>query len=519
MEQFQNIVKKHFYFSLIFFAAGLLFGLLYSVNLLGITIDSNTLAMQNIRSVHISLMLYGFIPLMLSYLPFLLIVKDIGYDHKAVRNLELYTIFWYVFLVAMVVSLLMGVRRDLAFYDFHYYLNGILAFAGLFYIMALFRYINLYETKPLWIKVSLAIVIVAPFALLILMNPVIGQVEATVSGPHGDNTLGMSFALIPIYYLIIKYLSKDEFKARWHIFWIIPGFFYLLSILHRVFIGELSYTQEWFFQWLTFCYVPLLYRWYKDANIDKVSKSLLLISIAAFLFVDIEGNILFIESIRWVFHRNDLIVAHAHIAMGVGVLFMSLSLYGKFIEELSNKLFIKLYLAGMTGILIVLSLAGFSEAKYINLPVDTLWLLRTFFGMVTISSLIVFIKIGLNYTPLQKYNIIGILNDGLGGLFLLLSADLLYPLLGFKFFGVYEYVVFGFVATTGLIHYLALKHKEYELILTKLTVMVRFWISSIFLALFLSGKLGVEALIIFGFDFIFATVYMVFFYKKEFSHV
>lgn len=515
MEQFQNIIKKHFYISLIFFALGLFFGLSYSINLLGYAIDSNVFAPQNIRAIHISLMLYGFIPLMLSYLPFLLIVKDIGFDAKAVRYLELYTIFWYVFLVAMVISLLLGVRRELAFYDFHYALNGILAFAGLFYIIALTRYVRLYKVKPFWIKVCLTLVAIAPFALLILMNPVIGQVEATVSGPHGDNTLGMSFALIPIYYLIIKFLSNDEFKARWHIFWIIPGGFYVLSVAHRVFIGPLTYEQEWFFQWLTLCYIPLLYRWYKDANINLSSKRLLLISILGFLFVDIEGNILFIESIRWVFHRNDLIVGHAHIAMGVGVLFMTLSLYGEFIKELKDKLFINLYLVGIIGILIVLSLSGFVQAGFLNLSIYELWVFRTIFGFIAFCSLIVFFKYKFELKPLKVYNLLGVLNDGLGGLFLILLADYLYPFLGFRFSGVYEYIVFGFVSTTGIIHFLALKYESYEEILTKLTVIVRFFISSIFLSLFLANSLGVEALIIFSFDFIFATAYMVLFYKKE----
>ena len=520
METFQNIVKKHFYISLAFFALGLLFGLIYSINLLGYGIDSNTLNPQNVRSVHISLMLYGFIPLMLSYLPFLLIVKDVGYDPKAIRHLELFTFFWYVFLAVMVISLLLGVRRGLAFYDFHYSLNGILAFAGLFYILALYRYINLYQTKPQWIKVSLFLVTIAPFALLILMNPIIGQVEATVSGPHGDNTLGMSFAMLPIYYLIIKYLSRNNFQARWHVFWIVPGVFYAISVLHRVFIGSLSYDQECFFQWLTFLYIPLLYRWYKDADIDSTSKRLLLISIVAFLFVDIEGNIIFIESIRWVFHRNDLVVAHAHIAMGVGVLFMTLSLYGRFIPQLKAKLFTTTYIAGMIGILTVLSLSGFVQAGFIEILIDKLWVLRTLFGIVVFSSLFAFLKFNFSYTKLQTYNLVGILNDGIGGVLLFLSADFLYPVAGFRFDGVYEYIVFGFVCSTGIIHYLALKYKEHEKILTQLTVVIRFLISSIFLSLFLSGKLGIEALLIFGFDFIYATIYLTLFYKiKEVRYV
>ena len=520
MEQFQNIVKKHFYISIIFFAIGLFFGLSYSINLLGFSVDSQVFSPQNIRSLHISLMLYGFIPLMLSYLPFLLIVKDIGYDEKAIRHLELYTIFWYVFLVAMMISILFGVRRELAFYDFHYALNGILALAGLFYIFALTRYVRLYKVKPLWVKVSLALVIIAPFALLILMNPQIGQVEKMISGPHGDNTLGMSFALIPIYYLIIKYLSRDSFKARWHIFWIIPCVFYFISVFHRVFIGPLTYNEEWFFQWLTLCYIPLLYRWYKDANIDGSSKRLLLVSILAFLFVDVEGNIIFIESIRWVFHRNDLVVAHAHIAMGVGVLFMTLSLYGNLIKELSREIFINLYLIGMIGILLVLSISGFVQAGFFNTSIEMLWVFRTFFGMFVFASLFAFIKLEINLTPLKTYNLFGVLNDGLGGIFLVLLADYLYPELGFRFDGVYEYIVFGFVCTTGIIHFLAYHSKsELQIALTKLTVIVRFFISSIFLSMYLSGKLGVEALAIFTFDFAFASAYLILFYKKELHYV
>ena len=61
-------------------------------------------------------------------------------------------------------------------------------------------------------------------------------------------------------------------------------------------------------------YIPLLYRWYKDSNITNVAKKLFNFNLG-FLFVDIEGNILFIPEIRWLFHRNDLIVAHAHVAM------------------------------------------------------------------------------------------------------------------------------------------------------------------------------------------------------------
>ena len=201
---FDNFINRHFKISIAFFTLGLFFGILYSINLLGFSIDSQTLNPINMRSIHISLMLYGFIPLMLSYLPFLLINKEVGSSDKGLRYLNLYTIIWYIFLVFMVISLLLGKSRGLAFYDFAYELNFLLAFAGIFYIIALYKFIRLYKVLPLWIKVCLRVVVIAPVALLILMNPIIGQVESTVSGPHGDNTLGMSLALIPIYYLIIK---------------------------------------------------------------------------------------------------------------------------------------------------------------------------------------------------------------------------------------------------------------------------------------------------------------------------
>ena len=58
----------------------------------------------------------------------------------------------------------------------------------------------------------------------------------------------------------------------------------------------------------------------------------------------ISGNILFIPEIRWLFHRNDLIVAHAHVAMGIAVFFMVISMFINHIKELHKKIFLKLYL-------------------------------------------------------------------------------------------------------------------------------------------------------------------------------
>ncbi len=512
---FELFINKHFKISIAFFALGLFFGIIYSLNLLGLVIDSQTLNPVNMRAIHISLMLYGFVPLMLSYLPFLLINKEVGNSREGLRYLNLYTIIWYIFLVFMVVSLLLGKNRGLAFYDFAYELNFLLAFAGLFYILALYKFIKLYTVLPLWIKVCLRVVTIAPFTLLILMNPSIGQVESTVSGPHGDNTLGMSLALIPIYYLIIKLLNEGEFKARWNILWIIPTVFYFGSVLYRIFIGHLSYNQEWFLQYLTLLYVPLLYRWYKDSNISDVAKKALLVSILAFLFVDVEGNIIFIPQIRWIFHRNDLIVAHAHVAMGIGVFFMVISMFINHIKELHKDIFLKIYLVGIIGIFTALSISGFTQAGFNSIPTHTLWIFRTLFGLVAFGFIFAFIKLQTSYSKLGFYNLIGVLSDGLGGVFLILLASFLYPILGFTFSGVYEYVVFTFVSMTGIIHYLALKNEAYQMILTKLSVIIRVFASSMFFALYSSGKLGIEALMICLFDLTFVFIYLIFFYEKE----
>lgn len=515
MDNFNIFIQKHFKISFVFFILGLFFGIIYSINLLGVYIDSLTLNPSNIRSVHISLMLYSFIPLMLSYLPFLLIKKEIGFSKIGLRDLELYTIFWYIFLIFMIFNLLFGNRRELAFYDFPYELNFILAFAGLFYIKALYEFIKLYKIKPTWVKNCLKIVMIAPIGLIVLMNPIIGQVERTVTGPHGDNTLGMSLALIPIYYLIIKLISKENFKSRYNIFWIIPTLFYFSSVIYRSFVSDLTYNQEWFLQYLTLLYIPLLLIWFKDAELKGFAKVAMLISILAFLFVDIEGNILFIPEFRWLFHRNDLIIAHAHVAMGIAIFFMVISMFTDFVKVLNSASFYKIYLIGMLGIFLVLSISGFVQAGYFSFDITYLWMLRTFFGLLAFSSILTILKPNLELNNLQKYNLFGVLADGFGGLSLILFASFIYPLAGFSFEGRYEYIVFVFVFLTGVLHFISFLYKEYIEILTNITVIIRVFVSAMFMALFFSRTLGIEALFISLFDLGFSIIYLIFFYKKE----
>ncbi|WP_024954768.1 hypothetical protein [Sulfurospirillum arcachonense] len=515
MDNFNSFIQRNFKISFVFFALGLFFGIIYSLNLLGIFIDSQTLLPSNMRSIHISLMLYGFVTLMLSYLPFLIINKEVGSCSDGLHYLNLYTIFWYIFLIFMIFSLLFGNTRGLAFYDFPYELNFILALAGVFYIIALFKFIKQYKVLPTWVKVCLKIVIIAPITLLILMNPIIGQVERTISGPHGDNTLGMSLSMIPLYYLIIKLLNKGEFVAKWNIFWIIPTIFYFSSVLYRIFFVPLTYNQEWFLQYLTFLYVPLLYKWYKDTHIEGFAKKALLVSILAFVFVDIEGNILFIPELRWVFHRNDLVVAHAHVAMGIGAFFMVIAMFTQYIKELQKNFFYTVYLLGMLGIFSVLSVSGLSQAGFIDIDILQLWMARTFFGIITFASIIVFIDYKIKATNLQIYNVLGVLNDGLGGVFLILLASFIYPYMQIPFDGKYQYIVFAFVSLTGVIHFMALKYKEHEDILTSLTALIRVFISAVFFSLYSANILGKEALVICVFDLVFALFYVVFLKKGK----
>ncbi|MFW2592369.1 hypothetical protein ACN5PC_10705, partial [Aliarcobacter butzleri] len=94
---FEQFINRHFKISIAFFAIGLFFGIVYSLILLGFIIDSETLNPVNMRAIHISLMLYGFVPLMLSYLTFLLINKDAGISNEGLKFLNLYTRIWYIF--------------------------------------------------------------------------------------------------------------------------------------------------------------------------------------------------------------------------------------------------------------------------------------------------------------------------------------------------------------------------------------------------------------------------------------
>jgi len=511
----------HIYFSYLFLILGALFGLLYALQLIGI--GQGLIRPDISRSLHLTLMLYGFIPLMLSLLPFALFDKEGLMTKKAIDHLERFFMLWYIFLVFMILSLLSAVTRSLPFYDYPYELNGLLAFAGLFYILSILDTIKGYSVKPRWVNVSLILVTIAPFSLLLLMNPDYGQVEQMHMGPHGDNTLGMSFALLAIYYLAIKLASPQvTFVTRWHILWQIPLGFYILSVLYRSFIGSLSYEAEWFLQYLTLLYIPTLYRWWKDANLSISVNITLFISIMAFLFVDVQGNILFVPELRALFHRNDLVVGHSHIAVGIGLLFLALAIIEPFIKASRRRVF---FLATMLVLMtVVLSINGFSQAGFAKVDTITIWQWRAIFGALFLFGLFFSTKF-LDFSkqvsflkglaPLRVYHLVAFASDGLGGVMLLFFASTLYGVIGQEFTLGYQQIVFGFVMGIGLIHLMGFLLPRYAHPLAMATVIVRTLTAGGFFALYKADVLGWIALAIATIDLVFVLVYLLYLQKES----
>jgi hypothetical protein len=503
-------ISLHFKLSFIFLILAIFFGLLYSIQLLGYGVDIFTPA--NARSLHISLMLYGFAPLILSMLPFALFDKDSLCDKVGVRYLNLYFYIWYIFTVFLIVSLSFGDLRGLPFYDFPYELNFILAFSGIFYLLAILRYIKLYQIKPFWVKVSLFVIILSPFLLIFLMNPNYGQVEKMLQGSHGDNTLGMSFTFIVLYYLVIKLHASDDFKPRYHILWLTPLIFYILSVLYRTFIDNLSYNQEWFLQWITLLYIPILYIWLRDAKIKLHSNLFLYISVISFIFVDIEGNILFIPSIRPLFHRNDIVVGHAHIAVGVAMLFLSFSVVQKYFtisKKIIYILTVLIYIMGMA-----LSISGFTQAGFELFSTQSMWYIRTILGVLIFILLLKFYLSKLTLkglSNLQYYHIGGFLSDGLGGVLLLFFAKPIYAIVGVEYHIGYQSIIFGFMIGVGIIHLIGAIKQEYSNAMAIASVISRVIVASLFFTL--HHTLNILALGISGYDLLYAIIFLVCFYE------
>jgi len=493
------------------FFASILVGVIYAAQLLGFSLlDESLFNAMTTRSLHITLMLYGPVMLALSLLPFALFAKDGLSLESAVAPMRNYFLLWHLFLLMATVSISLGSQRGLAFYDFAYELNFLLAASGIFYIIAIFKTIKQYEVQPTWVKVSKLILFVAPISLVILMNPSFGQVEKTISGPHGDNTLGMSFTLMPLFYLMIKlHTQVKDFRSRLNIFWIVPLVAYALSVSIRIFRGELSYNEEWVFQWMTFLYAPTLLIWLHDAKLTLKKAPYLVISVWAFLFVMIEGNILFIPEIRWLFHRNDLIVAHAHVAIGLGIFFMALSVLSYF-YSLPHK-FAHFWNYVIALIFVSLSIAGFTEAGYINISIDSMWWVRLIAGIMALAGLAYYIfqamKLSSKLSLLQWYHLNGFASDGLGALLLFIMGPSLFALLDFHFTP-YYYLIFGFMGFVGILHLIGINKEPH--LFAHLTSIARLITGTVFFALFYNGTIDNLGLFVSLYDLGYGLLYLLF---------
>ncbi len=502
----KSILKIHIPLFIFLLFLGVLFGVVYAFELIGI--GTNLIRGDIARSLHISFMLYGSILLMLSLIPLRLFDKDGIFDPKAVYFFHFYLLFWYIFLTFMAITLLMGITRGLPFYDFDYKLNFILAFSGIYYLLSMLMAIRHYKKKPLWVKISLFVIVVSPFLLLFLMNPKYGEVEKTLIGPHGDNTLGMSFALIVIYYLVIKSFAIKEFRPKYNFLWVIPLVFYIFSLFYKSFYKPLTYNQEWFLQYLTLLYIPLLIYWYKKAEIDYRKHSFLLISIIFFILVDIEGNWLFIPHIREIFHRNDLVVGHAHLAVGGAVLFLALSVVEDYIKNRGIFYFILFFITLMA---FILTIGGFAQGGYLDVNIESVWKYRAFSGFMAFlgflfALVLSFPKKGFGFVRL--YHLVGFLSDGLGGLFLLFFGEFLYSFLNEGIDCGFSKAVFGFMIGVGAIHLVG--YLREDILLAKITVFFRIVISAVFYSLFISKTMGISAIMISVYDFVFAMIFIIY---------
>lgn len=487
---------------------GLFAGLVYALEMVGLDGSMTLLSPERARSLHISQMLYGFFPLMLSLLPFALFQKEGVLSETAIEHLRRYFVVWNLFLLFMSMALLFGNIRGLPFYDFPYQLNFLLAFSGLFYLLALVDALRRYEKRPLWVNVSLVAVIAAPIALVVLMNPDYGQVEQTLVGPHGDNTLGMSFTLIPIYYLLIKLVATQEFKPRWHWLWIVPLAGYALSLIIRNFFHSLSYSEEWFFQYLTLLYLPLLWVWLRDAGVSFKTNPYLILSIGAFIFVDLQGNFLFIPEIRALIHRNNLVVGHAHIAMGLGVAFMALAILHHLLPNLFRRVYAVIWTVLMALMALVLTIAGIIEAGGFPAAVEPFLSLRALIGALLVGMVlwITYERIRFRLdSPLKFYHLSGLLSDAGGGVILIFGGAALFPLLGFSFSGTYEYIVFAFMIGIGLMHWYGIHSDPHRF--AELSASVRAICASAFTALYMAGAMDGIAILVAFYDGLFALFY------------
>lgn len=160
---------------------------------------------------------------------------------------------------------------------------------------------------------------------------------------------------------------------------------------------------------------------------------------------------------------------------------------------------------------LALSIAGVIEAGAGFGAVGVFLWLRALIGL-GIVALTVMIAVKATArpirTPLQAYHLAGVLGDGLGGIVLLLAGGWLFGLMGWRFEGTYEYVVFGFMIGVGVLHWLGWERESEQAANTGAAI--RSVVASVFAALYLAGILDGIALLVALYDGAMALVYWLF---------
>lgn len=88
---------------------------------------------------------------------------------------------------------------------------------------------------------------------------------------------------------------------------------------------------------------------------------------------------------------------------------------------------------------------------------------------------------------------------------LLIGGGLLFDLLGFRFSGTYEYIVFAFMIGTGMIHWFGLHGDAKPL--ASLSATIRLLVSATFASLYMAGVLDEIALTVALYDGGYALLY------------
>jgi hypothetical protein len=185
---------------------------------------------------------------------------------------------------------------------------------------------------------------------------------------------------------------------------------------------------------------------------------------------------------------------------------MSLSILSYFYKLPEKFAHFWLYVIGV--IFFSLSIAGFSEADYLDLDIIPMWWVRLAGGVFAVLGLLYYIVKTFTYTRfslLQLYHLNGFASDGIGGLVLFLFGPLIFGLLGFEFTS-YYYLVFGFMGFVGIIHLIGVSTESY--LLAWLTAIARLITGTVFLALFYAGKIDALALLVGFYDIAYALLYL-----------